>query len=302
MSAGQVFTEKYLKVMFASLKDATPEQVHEELEHCRSINKKPVKVQRFFRPYFSETSFQASNGFNMQVFSTEPYRDKDSLILYIHGGACIYQPVFFHWRFLHDLAIRTHQQIILPIYPKYPEYHCVDNMTVLLDFFERYIMPMKIKKLTLMGDSFGGNVVMAMSQEIANRNWQPVSKLVLLSPCVDNAFMRRDAMKALQPLDQMIKLERIETIMEGWQGELPPTHPWVSPIYGDLTAFPDDTLLIYGSNEILKVDADLLVEKMREIGRPIHALEYPEMFHTFPLFPVKEGFAALREIVKLMRN
>lgn len=302
MSAGQVFTEKYLKVMFASLKDATPEQVQEELEHCRSINKKPVKVQRFFRPYFSETSFQASNGFNMQVFSTEPYRDKDSLILYIHGGACIYQPVFFHWRFLHDLAIRTHQQIILPIYPKYPEYHCVDNMTVLLDFFERYIMPMKIKKLTLMGDSFGGNVVMAMSQEIANRNWQPVSKLVLLSPCVDNAFTRRDAMKALQPLDQMIKLERIETIMEGWQGELPPTHPWVSPIYGDLTAFPDDTLLIYGSNEILKVDADLLVEKMREIGRPIHALEYPEMFHTFPLFPVKEGFAALREIVKLMRN
>ena len=302
MSAGQVFTEKYLKVMFASLKDATPEQVQEELEHCRSINKKPVKVQRFFRPYFSETSFQASNGFNMQVFSTEPYRDKDSLILYIHGGACIYQPVFFHWRFLHDLAIRTHQQIILPIYPKYPEYHCVDNMTVLLDFFERYIMPMKIKKLTLMGDSFGGNVVMAMSQEIANRNWQPVSKLVLLSPCVDNAFTRRDAMKALQPLDQMIKLERIETIMEGWQGELPPTHPWVSPIYGDLTAFPDDTLLIYGSNEILKVDADLLVEKMQEIGRPIRALEYPEMFHTFPLFPVKEGFAALREIVKLMRN
>ena len=109
-------------------------------------------------------------------------------------------------------------------------------------------------------------------------------------------------MKALQPLDQMIKLERIETIMEGWQGELPPTHPWVSPIYGDLTAFPDDTLLIYGSNEILKVDADLLVEKMQEIGRPIRALEYPEMFHTFPLFPVKEGFAALREIVKLMRN
>lgn len=302
MSAGQVFTEKYLKVMFASLKDATPEQVQEELEHCRSINKKPVKVQRFFRPYFSETSFQASNGFNMQVFSTEPYRDKDNLILYIHGGAGIYQPVFFHWRFLHDLAIRTHQQIILPIYPKYPEYHCVDNMTVLLDFYERYIMPMKIKNLTLMGDSFGGNVVMAMSQEIAKRNWQPVSKLVLISPCVDNAFTRLDAMKALQPLDQMIKCERIETIINGWRGELPPTHPWVSPIYGNLSAFPDETLLIYGSHEILKVDAEFLLEKMQEIGRPIRALEYPGMFHTFPLFPVKEGFAALREIVKLMRN
>ena len=302
MSAGQVFTEKYLKVMFASLKDATPEQVQEELEHCRSINKKPVKVQRLFRQYFSETSFQASNGYNMQVFLTEPYHDEDNLILYIHGGACIYQPVFFHWRFLHDLAIRTHQRIVMPIYPKYPEYHCVDNMTVLLEFYERFIMPLHAKKVTLMGDSFGGNVVMAMTQEIVKRKWQPVSTLVLLSPCVDNAFTRRDAMKALQSLDQMIKRERIETIIGGWRGELSPYHPWVSPIYGDLTAFPDNTLLIYGSNEILKVDAEMLVEKMNEIGSPLRALEYPEMFHTFPLFPVKQGFEALREIVKTIKN
>lgn len=302
MSAGQIFTDKYLRVMFASLKDATPEQVQEELEHCRSINKKPVKVQHFFRNSFSGTSFQASNGFNMQVFTTEPYGDQDNLILYIHGGACIYQPVFFHWRFLHDLALRTHQRIVMPIYPKYPEYHCIDNMTVLLDFYERYIMPLKVKNLTLMGDSFGGNVVMAMTQEIAKRQWQPVSKLVLLSPCVDNAFTRRDAMKALQPLDQMIKRERIETIIGGWRGELSPYHPWVSPIYGDLSVFPDDTLLIYGSNEILKVDAELLVEKMQEIGRPIRALEYDGMFHTFPMFPVKKGFEALREIVKTIKN
>ena len=77
--------------------------------------------------------------------------------------------------------------------------------------------------------------------------------------------------------------------------------PWVSPVYGDLTAFPDRTLLIYGSNEILKVDAELLVEKMRETGKPIRALEYQGMFHTFPLFPIKEGFEALKEIVTTLR-
>lgn len=295
MSPGQAFTEKYLNVMFATLKDATPEEVLEELEHCRKINQKPVRVPKLHRPHFSESLFEASNGFKMQVFLTKDY-GKDTVIVYLHGGACIYQPVFFHWRFVHDLAIRTHCQVLMPIYPKYPEYHCVDDMAVILDFYERYVMPMNAKRLVLMGDSFGGNLAMSVTQEIAKRGLQPVSALVLMSPCVDNAFSRREAMVALQPLDRMIKLERIESIMGGWQGELSPTHPWVSPIYGDLTAFPEKTLLIYGSDEIMKVDAELLVEKLIEIGRPIKALEYQGMFHTFPLFPVKEGFDAIRVI------
>lgn len=301
MSPGRQFTDKYLNVMFSSLKDATPEQVQEELEHCRKINQKPVRVPRTHRAHFSETLFEASNGFKMQVFSSEPWRDPNRVILYLHGGACIYQPVFFHWRFVHDLALRSHCQVIMPVYPKYPEYHCVENMAVMLDFYERFMMPLGARKMILMGDSFGGNMAMSLTQEIQKRGLQPVSTLVLMSPCVDNAFTRREAMMALQPMDRMIKLERIESIMGGWQGDLPPTHPWVSPVYGDLKAFPSNTLLIYGSDEILKVDAMLLTERMRELGLPIRSLEYPGMFHTFPLFPVKEGFQAIREMVSKIK-
>ena len=297
MNSGQKFTERYLNVMFASLKDATPEEVQEELEHCRRINQKPVRVPRWHRAHFSESLFEAANGFPMQVFST-PDRGKDTVIVYLHGGACIYQPVFFHWRFVHDLALRTHFRVLMPVYPKYPEYHCVDDMEVLLDFYERYVTPLKAAKVVLMGDSFGGNLAMSLTQEIAKRGLQPVTTLVLMSPCVDNAFTRREAMVALQPLDRMLKLERIEALMGGWRGNLPADHPWVSPIYGDLTAFPDDTLLVYGSDEILKVDALLLTERMQALGRPIKSLEYQGMFHTFPLFPVKEGFQAIREIVR----
>ncbi len=300
MSPGKAFTERYLKMMFASLRDATPEQIQEELVHCRNINRKPVRVPKIHRVHFSESQFMASNGYPMQVFSTVPWNDLDRVIVYIHGGACIYQPVFFHWRFVHDLALRTHCQVLMPIYPKYPDYHCVDNMAVMMDYYERVITPMQAKKVVLMGDSFGGNVAMSMTQEIAKRGLKPVTGLVLMSPCVDNAFTQRDKMLALQPLDVMIKLERIETIMGEWQGELPPTHPWVSPVYGNLSAFPDDTLLIYGSDEILKADAELLTNRMNELGRPIRSLEYQGMFHTFPLFPVREGFDAIQQITKLV--
>ena len=301
MSPGEKFTERYLNVMFASLRDATPEQIQEELEHCRKINVKPVRVPRLFREHFEESSFEAGNGFRMQVFTTKPYSENKGTILYFHGGACIYQPVFFHWRFVHDLAIRTHYRVVMPIYPKYPEYHCVDNMAVMLDFYEFYMMKMDIRRMVLMGDSFGGNVALSMTQEIAYRGWLPVDDLVVLSPCVDNSFEHRDRMVALQPLDRMIELERIETIMGGWRGELPARHPWVSPLFGDLTCFPDRTLIIYGSDEILKADAELLTEAVRAVGRPIQSSEYKGMFHTFPMFPVRKGFQAVKEITKLIR-
>ena len=302
MNAGKAFTERYLSMMFATLRDATPEQIQEELEHCHNINLKPVRTPKIHRSHFTESLFEASNGYHMQVFSTTPWNDPDRVIVYLHGGACIYQPVFFHWRFVYDLALRTHCQVLMPIYPKYPDYHCVDNMAVMMDFYERVITPMKARNVVLVGDSFGGNMAMTMTQEIAKRGLKPVTALVLMSPCVDNAFTQRDKMEALQPLDVMIKLERIETIMGGWQGELPARHPWVSPVYGDLNAFTDNTLLVYGSNEILKADAELLTNKMNEWGKPIRSLEYQGMFHTFPLFPVMEGFRAVKEIVKTIKG
>ena len=133
MNAGVVFTEKYLRLMFKSLRDATPDEVMEELEHCRRENRRPVRVPRYFKGYFTEEKYQASTGFEMQVFkhkekprslSRSKGRPSRRLILYLHGGAFIYPPVFFHWRFLHDLALRTHCDTLMPVYPKSPEYVC----------------------------------------------------------------------------------------------------------------------------------------------------------------------------------
>ncbi len=54
MNAGRVFTEKYLRLMFKQLRDATPEEVMEELEHCRRENRRPERVPRYYRSFFTE--------------------------------------------------------------------------------------------------------------------------------------------------------------------------------------------------------------------------------------------------------
>lgn len=299
MNAGKAFTERYLKIMFSSLRDATPEQVQEELEHCRSMNAKSVRAPRTFRTKFSESSFHASNGFEMQVFRSTTRHDSDApLVLYFHGGACIYQPVFFHWRVVHDLAIRTHFEFLMPVYPKAPAYHCKDNVEVLTEYYKHISQQYSNRRIILMGDSAGACIAMVLAQEIKRLSLKNISDLVLISPCVDFTYPEKQIMLEIEPNDPMLQFERIRTITEIWRDTIPANHPWVSPIYGDLTALPNNTLLVYGSNEILKVDAEMLVHQMERLHLPIKSREYKGMFHTFPMFPIREGFDALKWIVK----
>ena len=174
MNAGVVFTEKYLRLMFKSLRDATPDEVMEELEHCRRENRRPVRVPRYFRGYVTEEKYQASTSFEMQVFKHEEKprslsrskgRPSRRLILYLHGGAFIYPPVFFHWRFLHDLALRTHCDTLMPVYPKSPEYVCEYSVKTVLKYYRSLSESHQYDEIHLVGDSAGACLCLVVAQE-----------------------------------------------------------------------------------------------------------------------------------------
>ncbi|MBR5082846.1 MAG: alpha/beta hydrolase fold domain-containing protein [Bacteroidales bacterium] len=311
MHAGVVFTEKYLKLMFKQLRDATPEEVMEELEHCRRENRRPVRVPRYFRGYFSEEKFTASTGFEMQVFkhneparslSPEPVegskgRPNRKLILYLHGGAFIYPPVFFHWRFLHDLALRTHCDALLPVYPKSPEYDCEYSVKTLLEYYQSISESKQYDEIHLVGDSAGACLCLVVAQEAHKNGWQKPKTSLLLSPCVDLSHTKEKEMLALQDKDNMLQYDRIVTLNAIWQGNLPVQHPWVSPVFGDFSGV-DNLSVYYGSDEILQPDDLFLKEMYEKAGKTGQFFEFEEMFHTFAMFPIPEGFRAVKTISK----
>ncbi len=315
MNAGVTFTEKYLKLMFKSLRDATPEEVVEELEHCRRENRRPVRVPRYFRGYFTEEKFMASTGFEMQVFRHEetamsmntsalrqaqgPQNSK--LILYLHGGAFIYPPVFFHWRFLHDLCLRTHCDALLPVYPKSPEYTCAISVQTLLDFYKSISDSKQYDEIHFVGDSAGACLCLVLAQEAHKNGWQKPTTTTLLSPCVDLSHTREVEMRALQEKDTMLQLDRVIMLNAIWQGDLPVKHPWVSPIFGDFSGV-DNLYVYYGSDEILQPDDLFLKETYEKAGKTGHFYEYEGMFHTFAMFPIPEGFKATREIAAIIQR
>ncbi len=299
MNAGVVFTEKYLRLMFKELRDATPEQVKEELEHCRRENRRTVRVPRYFRGYFSEEKFLASMGFEMQVFKHDNASRK--LILYLHGGAFIYPPVFFHWRFLHDLAIRTHCNTLMPVYPKSPEYDCEYSVRTLLEFYQSISESHQYEEIHLVGDSAGACLCLILAQEAHKNSWQKPTTSILLSPCVDLSHTQKKEKRALQEKDSMLQLDRMITLNAIWQGNLPAQHPWVSPVFGDFSGV-DNLNVYFGSDEILQPDDLLLKETYEKAGKTGLFKEYKNMFHTFAMFPIPEGFKAVREMADIIKK
>lgn len=285
--------------MFKQLRDATPEQVQEELEHCRRENRRLVRIPRYFRDYFTPETYTASTGYEMQCFKHE--RPSRKLVFYLHGGAFIYPPVFFHWRFTHDLGLRTHCDILMPVYPKSPEYNCEFCVTTLLDFYHNYVENQDYDEIHFVGDSAGAHLCLVVAQEAAKKGWRCPETLTLLSPCVDLSHSKEQEMRALQHLDPMLQLDRVIILNAIWQDQLPVQHPWVSPIFGDFSGI-DHLSVYFGTNEILKPDSLFLKDVYETTGKSGHFVEYEGMFHTFPLFPIPKGFAALKEITKTIKK
>ena len=299
MNAGIVFTEKYLRLMFKQLRDATPEQVQEELEHCRRENRRTVRVPRYFRDYFTPEAYTTSTGYEMQYFRhTRPSR---KLVFYNHGGAFIYPPVFFHWRFLHDIALRAHCDVIMPVYPKSPEYTCEFSVASLLDFYHNCVEKLDYDEIHFMGDSAGACLSLVIAQEAVKNGWRKPTSLMLNSPCLDLSHSNIELMRDLQEKDTMIQLDRLILLNKVWQGDLPAKHPWVSPYFGDFSGI-DNLSIYYGTHEILMADVLLLKEKLGKTGKTARFHEFEGMFHTFPMFPVPQGFAALREMAETIKK
>ena len=219
-------------------------------------------------------------------------------VLYLHGGAYVFEISLFHWLALAQLVSTARVPVLVPIYPLAPLSTAAETVATAARIATDLVEASDPGTVTVMGDSAGGGLALAVAQQLRDAAVAPLRRVVLIAPWLDVSMTEPDS-AAIDPYDAMLHGPGCAEAGRIYAGDLPVDDPRVSPIHGDLTGLPPITVFS-GTHDILHPEARRLVTLAQEAGVAIDHHVLAEGQHAYPLYPMREGLAALRQISALV--
>lgn len=336
-SVSSAVIERALRLSGVKKKNASKEKAKKQIIKAMKKNSKPYKFPKLIR---LKAKVVKGNCDGMDYYVINKKEEEKNIILYMHGGCYVSQPLYFHWKFIEQVAINTGYTIYVPIYPKAPNctyVECYDKVLKLyleiidgktnLNDNENLINIKKGKakkdkkdksinnkvsseskmdanniNISFMGDSAGGGFVLAFAQYLRNNGIRKnADNVIMISPWLDMSLENPD-LKALEDIDPSLATEGIVEMAKTWAGGSDFDNYMLSPIKGTFENLGKLTIFI-GTHEILLADARELKEKLTMQNIEFNYFEYPYMNHVFPLFPIiPEAKRAKKTIYKILNN
>lgn len=223
-------------------------------------------------------------------------KENETVIIYLHGGAYVNNPLLFHLLFIDKIVDNSDIDVYLPIYPLAPNYTYKEAYDFLLTCYKKLLK--KGKKIILMGDSAGGGLALGFSLFLKEKEITQPYKLVLISPWLDVTMSNKN-IKEYEKKDPILASYGLVEIGKVWANELDLKDYKVSPIYADFKGLPD-ILLFTGNREIFYPDIILLNKKLKRSNVKTKLIIGENMQHIYPLYRFKERKKALLEIYKFI--
>ena len=232
------------------------------------------------------------------VYEIAPKRGQRKRILYLHGGAYVFEITSHHWKLIAEMAERSGCGVTVPIYPIAPEHDFYAMFGMVEAVYRRMLRRTDAKNVIFMGDSAGGNMAVVLTMMAVASGLPAPSRHVLISPGLDMSLAnpqvyeaeRNDPWLAIPGGLEAIRLYSAGIDRSDWR---------ISPLYGDLSVLPK-TLLLTGSRELLSPDNLIFADKARAAGVEIEVLYEEGMFHVWPLIDMPEARRARDRIVAFL--
>lgn len=232
---------------------------------------------------------------NTEVFIYAPDEEQTNpnlpVILYLHGGGwCIGSPESYDIA-NRKLALATNSRVICPRYrlcPEYPFPAGFDDCCAVYWYTRNlpinnpyYINP---ERIIVAGDSVGGGFSAALSLRMKDEQKKQPDALMLLSPATDMRLENYSSYNQYTHNNIMIDQAIIGFIRGCYiQGDKW-DHPYVSPMRGDLSAFPK-TLIMIGEEDPLidenKTFAKKIMQQSQNGCEILIGKGMPHHYHTF---------------------
>lgn len=223
----------------------------------------------------------------MSVWTLTPRDPSGQYVVGIHGGSFIGQISIFHWWTYADMARDTGATVVVPLYVLAPRGTAATDVPVMADFISSQVAAHGSDNVSVVGDSAGGAIALAALQEIVHRNGTQPHRLLLLAPALDLS----------DPFDNPVDDPLLGKPAGGngnpavsWLGDLDPSDPIASPIYGSLSGLPPTT--VYSSSRDLLTKQSLrLRDKATTAGADFTFVLREGQFHDWTIFaPLPDAY------------
>ncbi|HKS10472.1 MAG TPA: alpha/beta hydrolase [Pyrinomonadaceae bacterium] len=220
-------------------------------------------------------------------------------IIYLHGGAYINSFASQHWEFMSKLVDALGCTVTAPNYPHAPEFHVHDVFEFLLPLYLELASEVRSENVTLMGDSSGGGISLALAQRLREDGLPQPGNVVLLSPWLD-ATLSHPEIPVIDRIDPFLGVDGLKYAGAAYARDVDAKSYLVSPVYGSFRDLAPVTVFI-GTRDVFLPDCRKLRERAAVEGVMIDYREYELMVHNWMLGPMPEAKQVFREIVDLLR-
>lgn len=220
----------------------------------------------------------------------------DRRLLYIHGGAYVFDLMALQWPIVTGLVDRLGAEVVIPIYPLAPEQDVDAGLAAVDAVFEALAAEIGAANVVVVGDSAGGGLALALAQARRDCGAALPGALVLIFPWLD-ATACDPSQPELEAADPILSLDTLRWAGRAWAGDADPVDPKASPLFGSAEGLPP-TLLLVGTKDLLLADARRYAERCPEAT----LIEYPGMIHGFICLPIPEARAALDAIAAFVAD
>lgn len=232
-----------------------------------------------------------------------PEGHSEKVILYFHGGGWITGNCVISRPTACLLAERTNFKVLSVEYRLAPEHPFPAGLTDCRLVYGWLLgQGYRPENIALFGDSAGGNLCFSLLHLLLDEGADLPCAVACASPVTDitdTAELIRDPLPSAFAMVEGIR----RTIFDLYAGGQDRSQPLLSPVYGDLSAFPP-VLIHVGGDEPLAVDNAAFAK--RAVAQGVDALckIWREMFHDFSIvgLTLKESRQSLTELTQFYQK
>lgn len=234
------------------------------------------------------------------VYEIAPKAGEQKQILYLHGGAYVFEITPYHWGLIAEMADRLGFGITVPIYPIAPEHDFHAMFGMVGKVYRQMLDETEAEDIVFMGDSAGGNMAVVLTMMAAEEALPLPSRHVLISPGLDMSLANPEVFEA-ERNDPWLGISGGMEAVRLYSAGFARSDWHISPLYGDLSVLPK-TLLLTGSHDLLSPDNLIFAEKARNAGVDVEVVYEEGMFHVWPLIEMPEARRARDSIVAFLNG